>query len=140
MAWTCDGLLCWGLGRGRAAAAPSRIGRAGSERKYRLASDSIAACYPGSQLDSRLGLDARRYGGDHARRHLELGLPVLDAMPSGDPIEVRVDGPDLSLFVLDDEKSHRPIEPGIRIRGLSGLCALPFSGRTLSLSATRAGR
>src|SRR5215510_5634823 len=64
-----------------------------------------------------LSLYARSDRRDHGRRHLELIVAVFDSVPPGDPVEVGVGRPDFAFFVLEHEQSHRPVEPGIGIRG-----------------------
>src|SRR5262249_47127670 len=68
-------------------------------------------------MRSRPTLHARGNRCDHGRSHLELILAVLDSVPPGDPVEVGVGRPDFAFFVLEYEQSHRPVEPGIGIRG-----------------------
>ena len=60
-----------------------------------------------------LCFDARSNGGNDGGCHLELLLTAVDSMPSCDPVEISVGGPDLALLVLVDEQSYRPVKPGI---------------------------
>src|SRR5262249_62324189 len=62
---------------------------------------------PGSTFGpTLLRLNARRDGGDYARRHVELILAVFNSVPPCDPVKLGIGSPHLAFLVLIDEKPH----------------------------------
>src|SRR5262245_12465443 len=87
-------------------------------RKCRVALIAIAYRYSTHRLAKfASSLHARRNGGDYHRCHLELLGAIDDAVTCSDPSKVGVDRPNRAGAVLDHQKSHGPIQTGVRICG-----------------------
>src|SRR5262245_19839337 len=87
-------------------------------RKCRVALIAIADRYSTHRLPKTASsLHARRNRGDHHRCHLELLSAIDDAVTRSDPGKVGVDRPYRAGAVLDHQKSHGPIQTGVRICG-----------------------
>ena len=93
-------------------AAIARIGEFGFDLQH----DSVCERFQKSAASATLlFLHARSDGLDNHRSHLE-GIPaIFDVVPASNPIEISIDGPDITIRILMNQQSHRPVQARIRI-------------------------
>src|SRR5215813_14189686 len=84
---------------------------AGRPRACRGLSEWLPAPKPSFRCDR--GSD----GFDHHGGHVELRDAIPDVVPPRDPFEIGPHRPDIAIVILGQEQPHRPVQPGIRVRG-----------------------